>query len=343
MTTPMPVRPDLSSHVDGVGLPWLLADIGGTNARFGWLAQDGPGARAQHVRKLAVADYATPAHAAAAYLDSLAGELGSAYSRPRRAAMAVATAISGDVVSFTNSPWTFSRTGLRDALGLDELLVLNDFEALALSLPTLAPSELICHGPLPDVNATLAVLGPGTGLGVAGVLKAPRGGGWIALPGEGGHASLAAADDFEAELLRHVRREFPHVSAERLLSGIGLPTLQRGVDAVLGLPERTLAAELIVESGLDGSDAACSRSLDVFCAMLGGLAGNVALTLGARGGVFIGGGIVPRLGERFFASQFRERFVAKGRFRPYLEAIPTALITDTLCALTGAAQALRQS
>jgi glucokinase len=324
--------------------PRLLADIGGTNARFGWIAADGPGVRASHVRKLPVADYATLADAAAAYLAGLATELGDSFQRPRRAAMAVATAISGDIVSFTNSPWTFSRAGLRDALGLDELLVLNDFEALALSLPSLAPSELICHGPLPDVSGgTLAVIGPGTGLGVGGVVKAPRGGGWIALPGEGGHTTLAAADDLEAELLRQVRRDFPHVSGERLLSGIGLPTLQRGVDAVLGLPERLLAAEQIVELGLAGSDAACSRSLDVFCAMLGGLAGNVALTLGARGGIFIGGGIVPRLGERFFESQFRERFVAKGRFRPYLEAIPTALITDTLCALTGAAQALRQS
>jgi glucokinase len=249
----------------------------------------------------------------------------------------VATPTHNDLIAFTNSPWCFSRRGLAASLGLDELLVINDFEALALALPSLGPTELRCFDRMPDPSLTMSVIGPGTGLGVGSVVPAGTAGRWIALPGEGGHVSLAAADDFEAELLRHVRRDFPHVSAERLLSGIGLPTLQRGVDAVLGLPERTLAAEQIVESGLDGSDAACSRSLDVFCAMLGGLAGNVALTLGARGGV------VPRLGERFFASQFRERFVAKGRFRPYLEAIPTALITDTLCALTGAAQALRQS
>ncbi|MFM2057767.1 MAG: glucokinase [Pseudomonadota bacterium] len=325
------------------GLPWLVADIGGTNARFGWVTSDHPGARAQQVRKLPVAAYADPAAAARAYLDSLAQELGSHYQAPRRAAMAVATALAGDQISFTNSHWSFSRAALQATLGLDELLALNDFEALALALPTLGEGELICPGRLPDVSGTLAVIGPGTGLGVAGVVRAPGNAGWIALPGEGGHATLSAADDFEAELLRQVRGEYPHVSAERLLSGIGLPVLQRGVDAVLGLPARQLGAEQIVELGLAGADAACSRSIDVFCAMLGSFAGNVALTLGARGGVFIGGGIVPRLGERFFRSGFQERFVAKGRFRAYLEAIPTALITDTLCALTGSAQALRQS
>jgi glucokinase len=167
--------------------------------------------------------------------------------------------------------------------------------------------------------------------------------GWVAIPGEGGHASLSAADDFEAELLRCVRLHHAHVSAERLLSGIGLPVLHAGVAAVLGhSAQPLLSAEAVVERGLAGTDAACARSLDAFCALLGSFAGNVALTLGARGGVFIGGGIVPRLGERFFASAFRQRFEAKGRFQPYLQAIPTALITDTLAALGGAALALEQ-
>jgi glucokinase len=166
--------------------------------------------------------------------------------------------------------------------------------------------------------------------------------GWLALPGEGGHVTLAAADDFEGRLLAAVRGEFPHVSAERLLSGIGLPTLYTGVAAVVGQAAAPLTTEQIVERGTQGSDALCRQTLDVFCALLGGFAGNVALTLGARGGVYIGGGIVPRLGELFFASRFRERFEAKGRFRAYLEAIPTALITDTLAALSGAALAVEQ-
>ena len=318
--------------------PWLLADIGGTNARFGWLAQGSD--RVEHVASLRGADHAGPAAAARAYLDDLARQLGGDYSPPRAAAFAVATAVGSDQITFTNSGWSFSRRQTQAALGLDELLMLNDFEALALSLPRLSPAQLRPHGAWPQARGTLAVVGPGTGLGVAGLVQTPHG--WAAVAGEGGHATLSASDDFEVALLGAVRREHAHVSAERLLSGIGLPTLHRGVAAVLGLPADKLAAEHIVERGLAGSDVACSRSLDAFCALLGGFCGNVALTLGARSGLYIGGGIVPRLGERFFQSNFRERFEAKGRFQAYLQAVPTALITDTLAALTGAAQALEQ-
>lgn len=321
------------------GRPWLLADIGGTNARFGWLAEGRDDVA--HVVTLRGADHAGPAAAAQAYLHSLAQQLGSGYSPPQAGAFAVATAVGGDQIAFTNSGWSFSRRQTQADLGLDELLVLNDFEALALSLPRLSPAQLQPHGALPQARGTLAVVGPGTGLGVAGLVQTRHG--WTALAGEGGHATLSAGDDFEAALLAAVRREHAHVSAERLLSGIGLPTLHRGVAAVLGQPAEPLAAEHIVERGLARSDAVCSRSLDAFCALLGGFCGNVALTLGARGGLYIGGGIVPRLGERFFDSNFRERFEAKGRFQAYLSAVPTALITDTLAALTGAAQALEQA
>jgi glucokinase len=316
--------------------PWLLADIGGTNARFGWLA---PGSsEVAHVARLRGADHAGPAAAARAYLGNLARQLGSDYSPPRAGAFAVATAVGGDLIAFTNSGWSFSRQQTQTDLGLDELLLLNDFEALAMSLPRLSPAQLRPHGALPLARGTRAVVGPGTGLGVAGLVQTRHG--WAAVAGEGGHATLSASDDFEAALLAAVRREHAHVSAERLLSG--MPTLHGGVAAVLGRPAEPLSAELIVERGLAGGDPVCSRSLDAFCALLGGFCGNVALTLGARGGLYIGGGIVPRLGERFFQSSFRERFEAKGRFQPYLQAVPTALITDTLAALTGAAQALEQ-
>ena len=198
-------------------------------------------------------------------------------------------------------------------------------------------------GQLPVAAGCLAVIGPGTGLGVAAVLQ--TGQGWQALPGEGGHATLAPADDFESALLAHVRRRHAHVSAERLLSGIGLPTLHEAVCAVQGGPAspEVMTPERILEGGLSGRDPACARTLDSFCAMLGGFAGSVALTLGARGGVYVGGGIVPRLGDYFFHSRFRERFEAKGRFQPYLAGIPTALITDTLAAMGGVALAIEQS
>ncbi len=320
--------------------PWLVADIGGTNARFGWLAAGA--ARVAHVQTLPTAGHAGPAEAARVYLDHVKAQLGDDYQEPRAGAFAVATAVGGDRVSFTNSGWSFSRQAVRDALALDELLLLNDFEALALSLPHLGGDQVRPIGATVQapLNRALAVIGPGTGLGVAGIV--PTAHGWVAVPGEGGHASLSPADDFESALLAAVRRDHAHVSAERLLSGIGLPVLHRAVAAVLGLPAGVLGAEEIVERGLARSDAACERTLDAFCTLLGSFAGNVALVFGARGGVYIGGGIVPRLGERFFRSDFRRRFEAKGRFNDYLRAIPSLLITDTLAALTGAVVALEQ-
>jgi glucokinase len=323
--------------------PWLVADIGGTNARFGWVDDDGDGVR--HVATLPAAEHAGPAAAARAYLADVQRQLGARYRPPRAGAFAVATAVVGDRIAFTNSGWAFSRADVQRELDLAELLVLNDFEALALSLPRLAGHQLRPWLPAPTspapAGAALAVIGPGTGLGVAGLM--PTAHGWVAIPGEGGHATLAPMDDFESALLQAVRREHPHVSAERLLSGIGLPALHRGVAVVLGDRQApVLSAEDVVERALAGGDATCTRTVDAFCALLGSFAGNVALILGARGGVYIGGGIVPRLGDTFFASRFRERFEAKGRFQAYLQAIPTALITDTLAALAGATQALEQ-
>ena len=322
--------------------PRLVADIGGSNARFGWLE---PGAcQPAHVATLAVAQHTGLVATLAAYLDGVSAVLGANYRAPRSAALAVATAVSGDLVDFTNSAWSFSQQTLRSAFALDTLVVLNDFEALALALPHLTPSQLRAHGEVPSGRGTLAVIGPGTGLGVAGVLASAQGQA-IAIPGEGGHATLAAANDFEAELLAIVRRSFEHVSAERLLSGIGLPVLHAAVresmSGTAGTAQAMLETQQIIANGLSG-DIVCRRTLDVFCALLGSFAGNVALTLGARGGVYIGGGIVPRLGDVFFSSDFRARFEDKGRLRPYLQAIPTALITDTLVALTGAAAALDQ-
>lgn len=323
--------------------PWLVADVGGTNARFGTVA--GPGAPVEDVRVLPVAAHAGPAAAVRAYLAAQV----PGRPAPRSAAFALATALDGDRIELTNGAWSFSRAGTQAELGLSTLLCLNDFEAQALSLPRLQPHQLRPWGEAPPAaeavttGTVLAVIGPGTGLGVGGVVRAP--GRWLALPGEGGHVTLAPADDFESAVLSQARREFPHVSAERFLSGIGLPVLCRAVAAALAEGEdvAALPTEQIVARGLSGESPACSRTLDLFCAMLGGFAGNVALTLGSRGGVFIGGGIVPRLGERFFQSAFRSRFEAKGRFQSFLAGIPTALITDTLAALSGASLALEQA
>lgn len=316
--------------------PWLVADIGGTHARFGLVA--GPGSPVVQVQRLRADQHAHLVDAVRAYLASLP-PLGAA---PRRACFAVATPLTGDEVAFTNSRWRFSRSAVQRELELDQLQLLNDFEALALALPRLTPKGLRAQGPQPQPRGTLAVVGPGTGLGVAGLIETAAG--WQAIPGEGGHATLAAGDEFEAAVLAAARRELEHVSAERLLSGIGLPLLHRSVAAASGRSvDAALATEAIVQRGADASDADCARTLAVFCAMLGSFAGNVALTFGARGGVYVGGGIVPRLADLFFASAFRERFEAKGRYRGYLQAIPTALIVDPQAALAGAALALEQS
>lgn len=333
------------------GLPWLVADVGGTNARFGWVDQIGGGVL--HVRQREVSQSPSLAAAARSYLQELTQEGLVNNPQPLRAALAVATAIQGDQVAMTNSPWSFSRAQLQRDLALHELCLLNDFEALALSLPKLLPSQLrAIPGPktqqaLPNPSGTLAVIGPGTGLGVGGVVQTANA--WQALPGEGGHATLAATDDFESDVLTQVRQHFDHVSAERVLSGIGLPVLHEAVARVLGQAPVTaigsgpLTARDIVESAKSGADPLSQRTVDTFCALLGGFAGSVALTLGARSGVYIGGGIVPRLGDLFYQSRFREKFEAKGRFRAYLETVPTVLITDTLAALTGSAFALEQS
>jgi len=321
--------------------PRLVADIGGTNARFGWVAA--PGAAVSQVRKLPVPDFAGPAEAALAYLAWLAAAPGGDARPPCHAAFAVATSVGGDRVSFTNSHWDFSRSAVQAALGLQSLLMLNDFESLALSLPGLGADQVRAHpGVARPAGAALAVVGPGTGLGVGAVVPDGRGG-WVPLPGEGGHATLAPADDLESALLACVRRSHAHVSAERLLSGIGLPVLHQGLAQVQGQAAAALTAAEIVAAGEAGADALCSQTLDLFCALLGGFAGNVALTIGARGGVYIGGGIVPRFADRFFRSAFRQRFEAKGRFQPYLAAVPTALITDTLAALGGSALAIEQA
>jgi glucokinase len=317
--------------------PRLVADIGGSNARFGYVPHIGE--KVQYVRTLAVQGHATAAGAAQSYLGALKQEMQGAYRAPRHAAFAVATAVTSDQIDLTNSNWRFSCRALEAELELEQLFVLNDFEALAMSLPHLEPSQLrVLHSSGLAPRGTLAVIGPGTGLGVAGVVQTNQG--WVVLPTEGGHVTLSAADDYEAALLAVARRSWPHVSAERLLSGIGLPVLHQAVATVLGKPFTALLAEQIVELGMAQTDEACSATIDAFCGFFGSFAGNVALTLGARGGIYIGGGIVPRFGERFFKSQFRARFINKGRFSDYLADVPCALITDTLVALTGAAIAI---
>lgn len=313
--------------------PYLIADIGGTNARFALVRT--PHAEITDVVSLRCADFASPLEAALAYLQQCALAQGAL----QQAAFALASVVDSDTIKLTNSAWTFECDNMKRALGIDNLLVCNDFEALAHSLPALTAKDFQPIGAaMPMANLPMAVLGPGTGLGVAAVIPSRQG--WIAVPGEGGHATLAASDAFEAEILSAARREFAHVSAERLLSGIGLPVLLRAVCAVQGLAAINLSAEEISALGASDRASPCGTTLALFFAFLGGFAGNLALTFGARGGVFIGGGIMPKLHDALIGSRFRERFEGKGRFQSYLAKIATVTITAPYAALHGLTCAL---
>ena len=314
--------PHLKPHLQ------LLADIGGTNARFA-LLRDG---RFDCIEVLSCARHDTLGDAMQAYLRSAAGR-GFPVETIGHAGIAIANPVEEDRVSMTNHHWSFSIAELRDERALDTLLVVNDFAALAMALPTLQDGQRERVGGGVEVaGRPLGLIGPGTGLGVSGVV--PAGERWIALPGEGGHASFAPGTEDETRILAALQAEHGHVSAERVLSGMGIEAIHRVLAG-----ERLSAAE-VTGRALDAADPACLRTVDTFCGILGSVAGNVALTLGATGGLYIGGGIVPRLGALFARSSFRRRFEDKGRLSPYLARIPTWVITEPYPALQGVAALL---
>ncbi len=311
------------------GEPLLLGDIGGTHARFA-LSQ---GTGLPLARVLEVADHPTPEAAIAAFLADQAPS-----RRPRRAALACAGPVEGEAVSLTNSPWRVEAAALRHRFDLDQVILVNDFGAVAWALPVLPPSSLrAIGGGSARRDQPAVVLGPGTGLGVAAYLPGPpseQSGGTV-IVGEGGHGTMPAADDREAAVLSRLRTRLGHVSAERVISGNGLVNLYETIAALEGLDAPPRSAAEISDVALAGSCGASRAALDMFCDLLGTLAGNMALTTGAAGGVYIAGGIVPRVVEHFATSGFRDRFEAKGRFRTYLQEIPTYVILQPELGLLG--------
>lgn len=324
--------PRAKARATAAGMPLLVADIGGTNARFGVWCQD-----ALHAEQvLKCADFEGPAAAAAHYLQGL--RAAHALPAPRIAAFAVAGPLLEDRIALTNNGWDFSAAVTRRALKLRQLIFLNDFTALALSVPCLTAAERYqVGGAAPLANAPIAVIGPGTGLGVSGLLHLGRH--WLALQSEGGHATLPAVEPREMAVVAALHRSYKHVSAERVLCGEGLELLYRTLAELDGATVDRLDAGEITHRALASEDARCRETVQLFCGWLGNVAGNLALTLGARGGVYIGGGIVPRLGEYFAVSPFRSCFEAKGRFRGFLTAIPAYVITAKYPALIGCVQA----
>ncbi len=310
--------------------PRLLADIGGTYARFALEVSKGD---FQHVVSLRCEDYPNFYAAMRAYLDGLPA------LSVVHAAVAIANPVDGDMVSMTNYHWQFSIEDMRQKLGFDTLLIVNDFTALAMALPRLSSNDVRqIGGGEARKQSVIGLLGPGSGLGVSGLI--PAGDGWISLGSEGGHTSFAPRNEREIAILRYVWKHFEHVSFERLVSGPGLELIYRALADHAGEAALDLQAPEITQRALESVDRHCEDALDVFCALLGTAAANLAVTLGAMGGIYIGGGIVPRLGKYFETSSFRQRFEEKGRFSRYVAAIPTYVITAEHATFIGASSIL---
>src|ERR1700761_4227583 len=319
--------PGAGQHADG---PRLLADIGGTNARFA--LETGPG-EIGSVQVYPCAEYPGVAEVIKKYLKD------TKIGRVNHAAIAIANPVDGDQVSMTNHDWTFSIEATRRALGFDTLLVVNDFTALAMALPGLTDSQRVqVGGGARRPNSVIGLLSPGTGLRVCGLI--PAADRWIALDSEGGHTTFAPANEREDIVLQYARNQWSHVSFERVSAGPGIEVIYRAL-AARDKKRVTFDSSDVVKRALEGEPLAV-ESVDVFCGILGTFAGNIAVTLGALGGIYIGGGVVPRLGEFFAKSSFRQRFEAKGRFEDYLKNVPTFVITAEYPAFLGVSAILAE-
>ena len=309
----------------------LVGDVGGTNARFALARRrDGP-AVLEHFDSFPAETYPTFLEGVRAFLDGCA-------VKPTGGVIAVAGPVRDGAIDLTNSPWRVSEAELQ-TLGLAPVRLINDFEALAWGAPIVPEADLASlGGPAGgDPHAALAVLGPGTGFGMAALARDARGR-EMALPSEGGHACFAPGDAVEDEVLRILRRRYDRVSIERLICGPGLLNLHRALAEIDGRETHIDDPAQITAQALEDPTSPCGATLARFCAMLGAVAGDIALTTGARGGVYIAGGIAPRILPFIQASPFRRRFERKGRFQDYMAAIPTKVILHRHAALLGAAR-----
>jgi len=309
----------------------LVADIGGTNARFA-LVKEGQ-VRLEQVKTLACADYENIDHAAKAYLRELD------IQHVDKASIALACPVKVEQLRMTNNHWVFTRDQLSSALDLKQLTLLNDFTAMALGMLEVSDADLIqIGGGESDDDAPRLVVGPGTGLGVSALV--PFNGQWKALAAEGGHVSFAPTDTAEAAVWAYLTQVFGRVSVERILSGQGLLSLYTALaDFKQITPVHTSPAD-ISKAALQG-DAFSQEVLNRFCRILGAVAGDAVLMMGARGGIYLCGGILPRMVDFFKASPFREGLESKGRFQSYMQKVPVWLCVAENPGLLGAAAAIR--
>ncbi|MBU1325705.1 MAG: glucokinase [Alphaproteobacteria bacterium] len=309
----------------------LVGDVGGTNARFAiaHMIQGRP--VLEHHESFKGADHPT-------FLDGVRAFIDGCEVKPTGGVIAVAGPVTDGTIDLTNSPWRVSETELA-TLGLNPVKLINDFEALAWGAPVVPEADLAWLGaPVDgDPDSTVAVLGPGTGFGMSALVRDGRGG-EMAMPSEGGHACFAPGDAVEDEILRILRRRYDRVSIERLICGPGLLNMHRALAEIDGRETHIDDPSEITRDALADPNSPCGHTLARFCAILGAVAGDIALTCGARGGVYVGGGIAKRILPFLQASPFRERFERKGRFTDYMKAIPTRVITHEHAALLGAAR-----
>jgi glucokinase len=308
----------------------LVGDVGGTHARFA-LVDTSDGYRIHH-RKDLTGNFATFTEALRGYLEGLGLDAG-----PRAAAIAVAGPVTDGSARFTNRGWDISERELLK-FGFERALLVNDFAVLAFAAEVLQPQDLRTVGPeiagLP--GGTITIVGPGTGFGVSCLAR--DGERAVQMATEGGHIGFAPGDDGEVAALQALRGHLGRVSVERILSGSGLENLYRALEQIAGREARPLGAAQITTGAAQG-DLGCRAALTMFCAVFGAVAGDLALAHGARGGVYIAGGIAQKIEGFLVQSPFRARFEDKGRLSPFVKAIPTKLIVNSDVALLGAARA----
>ena len=309
---------------------YLIGDIGGTNARFA-LASAAEGFTSEHTLKCA--EYESSTAAIRHYLETIGA------ADPDVICLAAAGPIVDDTVSFTNNHWVIEVAELSRTFGIESVSLINDFEAIAWSVPALGPDDCVTIGlpsplPLDGPDFSVAIAGPGTGLGAVGLKK--RNGSMFPIPGEASHSGFAPENQVQIEILKALRERYSRVSFERLVSGPGVENLYWAVSMVHGEQRQKLSAPDIFARAASGSDPRAAEVVQVFFEILGQFAGDLALTLNAHDGVFIAGGIAKRYPELIETSRFRNGFEAKGRYRPTMERIPTRLIMHDQPGLLGA-------
>ena len=318
---------------------YLVADIGGTNARFGLVAH-GSGTIIS-IARYSVAEHEFLSDAIDHFLQHVNG-LAAWQPLPMAACLALACPVEGDVMQFTNSPWRVDRHKVNAQLGGARIDIINDFAAVGYAVSDLHSTDWRQLGGGEGLaNAPIVVLGPGTGLGVCSLV--PVGQGFTVVPGEGGHADFAPIDAQEIAVHKILQARFGRVSAERLLSGAGILNIYQSLAQLAGKPPLHAKPEDIHDAALVGIESLAVKSLELFCRVLGSFAGNLALTLGAKGGVYFAGGIAPKLLPFLESTEFRHRFDAKGRFRSYLSDVPVRVVTKDDLGVLGAANKILQN